>query len=150
MYRNGPRTVLIDEHQQLASSRRIRNLWRRVSKLTMKTGSFEKYDREAAVEFVSHLTQLNREIVSAVLKIRDLYRQSVGVDQPRTPLDEELAVSMRAKYPALFPADVLHIHYVSPRLQREFIMQETRVDETVVRRVLGADRDYLQTRTLAG
>ena len=107
-----------------------------VGELIMKTGRFEEYDRQRVVAFASRTTQLDPAIVSAVLCVRDLYRQSVGVDQPRTPLDEELAASMRTKYPALFPADVLHVHFVSPRLQREFIMSEANVDETVVRRVL--------------
>ncbi len=116
----------------------------------MKSGRFEKYDREGAVEFASCTTQLDSAIVSAVLAARDLYRQAVGVDTPRTPLDEEIGASMRTKYPTLFPPDVLKIRFVSPRLQRDFVMNEACVDETVVRRVIGAERDYVERKTIAG
>lgn len=99
------------------------------------------------MDFVSATTQLDAAVVSAVLDARDLYRLSLGVDRPLTPVDGETVLATRAKHPTLFPRELVHIGHVSPPLQRDFIMREASCDETVVRRVLGADRAYVAHET---
>ena len=94
------------------------------------------------LDFVCVTTQLDRVIVTTALRAHDLYRISVGMNDVVTPLDAARGAYMRAKYPSLFPPDVVTCGYVSPKLVREFVVRETNLDEPTVRRVLGALRDF--------
>ena len=112
----------------------------------MKSGVFESNGREAAVQYICSLTEIDLATATAVLCARDLYRVAVGVDGPSVLDDERLTATLRTKYPTLFPADVVRCAYVSPKLERQFVMLESGADEPTVRRVLGAERNYYAER----
>lgn len=96
------------------------------------------------VEFVITATRLDETVVRTVLHARELYRVGLGI-APRSPA-ETTPEQLRKQHPSLFPLNMIHARYVSPGLERTFIMAETGIEDIVVRQVLAADREY-QRRT---
>ncbi len=115
----------------------------------MKSGVFDRYDRDEALQFIGTRTEIDGATAAVVLTARDLYRLGVGVDAAPVRVDHLDTAALRAKYPKLFPPDVVRSAYVSPKLEREFVMLESGADEATVRRVFGAERDYATTRASA-
>jgi len=108
------------------------------------------YDDDAAVHFGHQTTGLDATIVAAVLRSRDRYELGLGI------LPEECGEALattpaaaRAKAPELFPAEHQRKRYVSPPLERAFIVRDTGINEHAVRVVLDADLEYMRRRGIA-
>ena len=100
------------------------------------------YDHDTAVHFAHSETGIGEDVVDRVLLARDRYHRGLGILPAEA--DSERPDAIRASHGDLFDADHMARRFLSPPLEREFIVRTTGIASADVRAVQQADEKYMR------
>jgi hypothetical protein len=101
------------------------------------------YDTDAAEHFIRTTTGLAEDVVKRASIARELYHLGLEL-LPAEAIENETAAEVRATQPDLFPAEHIASRFLSPPLEREFIVRTTSISATDVRAFQDAEHAYMQ------
>jgi hypothetical protein len=107
------------------------------------------YDCDAAAHFVQTTTGIAEDTVRRVMAARDRYHLGLSI-LPAEAVEDETPDEIRASQSDLFPADHIARRFLSPPLEREFIVRTTDIGPLDVLAIQVADEEYMRRQGIVG